>query len=233
MPSNENCDVVRCHEYRASPLNFRMSSAVTHGPSYDFDLAADEEIAAVRRASTPPVASRARPFSPASIVANGRSSLSEEMKLGAAGAAEVAELRVIDAELVVDVVDELGNEKIQIGVALTVPVRRHVDRHALEPRLEIGAVVEVEAANEVLIRFAVSGVLRDDQSRDGLEQLAFSRHRTKPEVRCADVSLRCGRRHSHQVVRAARDLNRVQRPGSGAVASDCGCVLGERALRGT
>ena len=43
------------------------------------------------------------------------------MKLGAAGAAEVAELGVIHAELVVDVVDEFGDEKIQIRVALAVP----------------------------------------------------------------------------------------------------------------
>ena len=42
-----------------------------------------------------------------------------EMEFRAAGAAEVAELGVIDAELVVDVVDQLGNEKIQIGVALS------------------------------------------------------------------------------------------------------------------
>lgn len=43
------------------------------------------------------------------------------MKLRTAGASEVAELRVIDPEPVVDVVDEPGDEEVEVRVAL--PVR--------------------------------------------------------------------------------------------------------------
>lgn len=47
----------------------------------------------------------------------------------ATGAAEVTDLGVVNAEPVVDVVHQLGDQKIQIGVPLAVGVRRHVDRH--------------------------------------------------------------------------------------------------------
>ena len=133
------------------------------------------------------------------------------MELGAAGAAEVAELGVIDAELVVDVVDELGDEEVEVRVALAVPVRRHVERHALEPRLEVGAMVEVEAANEVLIRLAVAGVLGDDHPGHGLEQLAFAGDRAEPEVGRADPPLGRAGRDTAQVVDATHDLDRVER----------------------
>jgi hypothetical protein len=36
-------------------------------------------------------------------------------------------------------------------------------------------MIEVEAANEILIRFAVAGVLCDDQTGHGFKQLAFAR----------------------------------------------------------
>ena len=151
------------------------------------------------------------------------------MELGAARAAEVAELRVVDAEPVVDVVDELGDEEVEVGVALTVRVRRHVDRHALEPRLEVGAVVEVEAANEVLVRLAVAGVLRDDEARDRLEQLAFSRQWAKAEVGRADVSLGGGRCDADEIVRTPGNLNDAERSRSAAVRGDSGAVaLSER-----
>ncbi len=76
-------------------------------------------------------------------------------------------------------------------------------------RLEVGAVVEVEAAHEVLVRLAVAGVLRDDQARHGLEQLAFARDRPRAQVGCADVSLRRTARRADQVVDPPVHLQRV------------------------
>ena len=46
----------------------------------------------------------------------------------------------------------------------------HVDRDALDAGREVRAVVQVEAAKEVLIRLAVAGVLRDDQAGHDLQQ---------------------------------------------------------------
>jgi hypothetical protein len=51
-------------------------------------------------------------------------------------------------------------------------VDAHVDRHALDRDGEIGAVVEIEAAQEVLIGLSLAAVPRDDQARRGFEQFA-------------------------------------------------------------
>src|SRR5689334_7060431 len=98
----------------------------------------------------------------------------KQVKLGAACTAEVTDLRMVDAKLVIDVVDELGDEKVQIGVALPVAMRRHVEWHALEPGLEVRSVVEVEPANEVLIRLSIARVLSDDHAWHCLEELALT-----------------------------------------------------------
>ena len=42
--------------------------------------------------------------------------------------------------------DKLRDDEIEIGIALAMPVRAHVDRHVLERDVDIGAVIEVEAA---------------------------------------------------------------------------------------
>jgi len=46
-----------------------------------------------------------------------------------------------------------------------VRVRAHIDGHAVDVNGEVSAVVEVEAAQEVLIGFALATVLRNDQPR--------------------------------------------------------------------
>jgi hypothetical protein len=44
--------------------------------------------------------------------------------------------------------------------------------HAVGPQREVGAVIEVVSAQEILIRLAVAAVLRDDHPGDQLHQLA-------------------------------------------------------------
>ena len=56
-------------------------------------------------------------------------------------------------------------------------VRALVDRHAVDRNGEIGAVIEVHAAQEILVGFALAAVLRDDQTRRALEQF------TRPVIR--------------------------------------------------
>ncbi|MPM96483.1 hypothetical protein SDC9_143646 [bioreactor metagenome] len=51
-------------------------------------------------------------------------------------------------------------------------MRRHVDRHAADRGGEIGTVIEVEAAQEVLVGLAVAGMLRHDQAGHHLQRLA-------------------------------------------------------------
>jgi hypothetical protein len=135
----------------------------------------------------------------------------EEMKLRAAGAPEISDLRVVHAELVIHEVDELRNEEIEIGVALPVAMRREIERHSVQPRLEVGSVVEVEAAHEVLVRLAVARMLRHDHPRHRLQQLAFARDRAEPELGGADAARRGAHRHAAKVVAAAHHFDGVER----------------------
>ena len=54
---------------------------------------------------------------------------------------------------------------MQIGVALPVGVRHHIDRHAVYRQAYIGTVIEVEAAQKNLFGLAAPRVLPDKQTR--------------------------------------------------------------------
>ena len=54
----------------------------------------------------------------------------------------------------VDRLHQLRNQKIDIGIALAMTVGRHVDRHAVDGNREVRAVVEIEAAEKILVGFA-------------------------------------------------------------------------------
>ena len=80
------------------------------------------------------------------------------------------------------------------------PVCTHVDRHTLGAGEEIGAVIQVETAQEVLIGFAGAGMLGGDHAGNHLHQLAHAQHGhgqvvvAHPSVRRrrADADLRFG-----------------------------------------
>lgn len=51
---------------------------------------------------------------------------------------------------------EFDNQEIDVRTALPVAVRAHVGRYAVDSDGQIGAVVGVEAAQIILVRFALS-----------------------------------------------------------------------------
>ncbi len=59
---------------------------------------------------------------------------------------------------------------------------RKVHGHAVHRESEIGAVIEVESAQEVLIGLAVTRVLSDDQAGHTFEQFAAAKERQICEV---------------------------------------------------
>ena len=63
---------------------------------------------------------------------------------------------------------------------------RHVDGHAVDLDGEIGAVVEIEAAQKILVGFAFAGMLGDDQSRHHLQRLAGAGEGLRVHLRAAD-----------------------------------------------
>ena len=99
--------------------------------------------------------------------------------------------RVIRSLVVVDPRDELRDHEIEIGVALPMCVRAHVDRHAGEIGREIGAVIEIEAAQEILVRLAGAAVLGDDHARDVFQHFARPQQRAiVDELRGDDAGAR-------------------------------------------
>ena len=133
------------------------------------------------------------------------------MQVGCACGREVAELGIVGALAVHDAVRELRNDEVEVHVALPVGMGGHVDRHALDARREVGAVVEVEAAQEVLVRLAVPGVLGDDQAGHHLEQLADPQQRPRRQLLAEHRALarRAGLPGQHDPVRRDHDLLEV------------------------
>ena len=106
------------------------------------------------------------------------------------GRVEIAEIREIRALAVMQGADQLGDHEIEIGITLAVPVGAHVDRHVVERDVDIGAVIEVKAAQKILVGLALPAVLRDDQSRHDLEHFADPGPRLLLDLRAGDGSLR-------------------------------------------
>jgi hypothetical protein len=76
-----------------------------------------------------------------------------------------------------------------------VAVRAEVDRHVVDRQREVGSVIEVEAAEEILVGLAATGMLGGDQARRCLEQLTGAKQRSDLDVRPGDAALarRAGR----------------------------------------
>ena len=71
----------------------------------------------------------------------------------------------------VDTGTKLGNEEVQVGVTLSVCMCPHVDWHAVDEGCKIGAVIEIETTQQILVSLAFARMRRDGQSGDRLEQL--------------------------------------------------------------
>ena len=132
------------------------------------------------------------------------------LEIDGAGRGEVAFVGVVRALLVFDAVEQLGNHEVDVGVALAVAMRVHVDGNAVDAGGEVRAVIEIEAAQEILVGLAVAAVLRDDEARNGLQQLAGAQHRAGFELRARDRAL--GRRFdaADELVALRRDHDFVE-----------------------
>lgn len=92
--------------------------------------------------------------------------------MGGANGGKIAVGGVIDTLLVVHALDEFGDDDVHVGIALAVAMAAQVDGHAVEAGGEVRAVIEVEAAREVLVGFAAAGVLGDDDAGDHFQNFA-------------------------------------------------------------
>ena len=92
-----------------------------------------------------------------------------------AGGGEIALIGEVRPLADIDRLHQLRDQEIDIGIALAVAMGRHVDRHAVDGDGEIRAVVEIEAAQKILVGFALAGMLGHDQARHDFEHLAGAR----------------------------------------------------------
>ena len=82
-----------------------------------------------------------------------------------AGGVEVAVLRKVRTFQDVDGLHGLGDEKVQVRVALAVSVASQIDRQAVDEDREVGTVIGVEPADQILLGLASPLVLIDDEAR--------------------------------------------------------------------
>ena len=92
---------------------------------------------------------------------------------------------------------------------MAVAMRRHVHRHAGDRRGEVSAVIEIEAAQVVLVRLALAAVLTDHDTRHRLEDFAGAHDRARVELACRDGALAGGLRDPDQVLRRRRCIGEV------------------------
>ena len=70
--------------------------------------------------------------------------------------------------------NEVRNQEIQVGEALAMAVRGHVDRHPVDGDSEVGAGVEVEAAQEILVGLTVARMLGGHHAKHRFDDVAWS-----------------------------------------------------------
>ena len=110
--------------------------------------------------------------------------------------------------------DGLGDQKVQVGVALAVGVAAEVDREPVDEERDVGAVIGVEAAQEVLLRLAAALMLADDEAGDQAHDIGRPTLRAELEVEPGDEDLRGrgdGRRRRHHDRRQRRLLRSGRR----------------------
>ena len=112
---------------------------------------------------------------------------------------EIADVRIEWPLRVVEPGGKFGHEKVDVGVALAVRMGRFIDRHVVDEGREIGAVVEVEAADEILVRFAFAGMNGHHQARHRLQHLPDAIGGPQVDLLLGDRSLAGGCRGSEQI----------------------------------
>jgi len=78
-------------------------------------------------------------------------------------------------------VDRFRHQPVQIRITLPVRMGPQVDRHVIDIDGQIGTVVQIIPAQEILVGFSLPAVLGHDQPRHSLQNFARPRHRARVE----------------------------------------------------
>jgi len=133
------------------------------------------------------------------------------------GRREITLIGVIRAFRVLHARDQFRNHEVDVGISLPVSMAWQVDRHAGYGLGEVRAVIEIESAQEVLIRLAASGVRAGNHARHGFEHFTYAQQRAHIELTRRNRSLAGGLRHADEVLGR---IFHVREIGEGALAHD-------------
>ena len=97
-----------------------------------------------------------------------------------AGVIEVADVGPVRSFADIQSAHGFGNEPVEIGVALAMGVGRQIDRYVVPECCQVGAVIEIPAAQVILIGLAGVGV--HDHHQAGCRFEDFARPRDRPSV---------------------------------------------------
>ena len=104
---------------------------------------------------------------------------------------------------------ELGNEKADVRITVRMRTRRRIDRNPGDHGREVGSVIQVEAAQVVLIRFALAAVLAHDETWHGFKDFARAHDRTLVDLRGGHGALARRCRNADEVRRRVLDIGDV------------------------
>src|SRR5580704_18435922 len=90
----------------------------------------------------------------------------------------VADIGVIRPFLEVHPLHKLRDDGVHVRVPFAVRVRRQVKRHIVDENGEVCTMVEIEAAQKILVGLAATGVLSDDETGNRLQKFSGTKNRT-------------------------------------------------------
>ena len=120
-------------------------------------------------------------------------------------AEKITDIRMVGPLAIGDGFHQFRDQEVHVEVALAMCMRSEIDRHALVLDRKIGAVVQVHAAQEILVRLAPAGVLSRDHPRYDFYQFPHPQQRPGAEVVEAHDALRGGIGGADQVDRTPPD----------------------------
>ena len=135
----------------------------------------------------------------------------DQIEIQGTGRAEVAFIGVIRSLADAHTIDRFRHQEVEIGIALAMPVGAHVDRHVIDRDRHVGAMVEVVAAQEILVGLSLAAVLGDDQPGRCFQHFAGPRHRAIIDLLAGHGHLACHRRCR---CRTSRDVRRACQRGA-------------------
>ncbi len=142
---------------------------------------------------------------------------------GGAGNSEIADIGAIGSFAVIDAVNDFGDQAVDVEVALTVTMTTKVQRHVLEIGGEIGSVIEIESAQEILVGFARARMLGGNQTGNDLEKFHHSKNWAHLKIGTAHRALLAAA--AIPICRSARSNMTISSVSIGSAGAGCCCAM--------